>query len=346
MCPFIGCSSQISTAVGLGTAVTFVSALTSIINYCVYHFILARFGLEHLQFIVFIACLPILVLLVRYSGGSFAGLDLVAKQTPLRGSFAILFRLPLIFFEFCVGYALKRIIEFNPRVIFFLLSVFISFGAFFVLGFVKIWRKAKNKDKYALFLWLSLILVVMLALIVICLNSVTYFESRHMSILSPFLYVVLAVGISVFIKYSYKMAIIFCFLIFVLTMGSYQYLYSTDKYPNSSKFKEAALYLSQHSLAEDVLILQKKRYFLYAFQYYKHGKAIEYELGEEDVPVNITNLTRSKDRVWLLRGTGWESIDPEDRIKEWLDSHMKMLEHKKFNGIKFVIDLYLYKELI
>jgi Na+-transporting NADH:ubiquinone oxidoreductase subunit E len=55
MCPFIGCSSQIGTALGLGTAVTFVSALTSIINYCVYHFVLARYGLEHLQFIVFIA---------------------------------------------------------------------------------------------------------------------------------------------------------------------------------------------------------------------------------------------------------------------------------------------------
>lgn len=65
MCPFIGCSSQISTAIGLGTAVTFVSALTSIINYCVYHFILVRFGLEHLQFIVFIAVIAAFVQFVE-----------------------------------------------------------------------------------------------------------------------------------------------------------------------------------------------------------------------------------------------------------------------------------------
>ena len=45
MCPFIGCSSQIGTAIGLGTAVTFVSTFTCIINYCVYHFVLAKLGL-------------------------------------------------------------------------------------------------------------------------------------------------------------------------------------------------------------------------------------------------------------------------------------------------------------
>lgn len=55
MCPFIGCSNQIGTALGLGTAVTFVSTLTCIINYCVFYGVLEPLGLEHLQFIVFIA---------------------------------------------------------------------------------------------------------------------------------------------------------------------------------------------------------------------------------------------------------------------------------------------------
>jgi Na+-transporting NADH:ubiquinone oxidoreductase subunit E len=65
MCPFIGCSSQIGTAVGLGAAVTFVSTLTCIINYCVYHFVLAKFGLEHLSFIVFIAVIAAFVQFVE-----------------------------------------------------------------------------------------------------------------------------------------------------------------------------------------------------------------------------------------------------------------------------------------
>jgi Na+-transporting NADH:ubiquinone oxidoreductase subunit E len=65
MCPFIGCSSQIGTALGLGTAVTFVSTLTCIINYCIYYGVLVKFGLEHLQFIVFIAVIAAFVQFVE-----------------------------------------------------------------------------------------------------------------------------------------------------------------------------------------------------------------------------------------------------------------------------------------
>ena len=61
MCPFIGCSSQIGTALGLGTAVTFVTTATCIINYCVNKWVLVVFGLEHLQFIVFIAVIAAFV---------------------------------------------------------------------------------------------------------------------------------------------------------------------------------------------------------------------------------------------------------------------------------------------
>jgi len=65
MCPFIGCSKQISTALGLGTAVTFVTLATAMINYCVYHYVLAPLGLIHLQFIVFIAVIAAFVQFVE-----------------------------------------------------------------------------------------------------------------------------------------------------------------------------------------------------------------------------------------------------------------------------------------
>jgi Na+-transporting NADH:ubiquinone oxidoreductase subunit E len=55
MCSFIACSGQIKTALGLGTAVTFVMTMTTIINYCIYKFVLVPYGLAHLQFIIFIA---------------------------------------------------------------------------------------------------------------------------------------------------------------------------------------------------------------------------------------------------------------------------------------------------
>ena len=65
MCSFIACSSQIKTSLGLGTAVIFVMVMTTIINYAVFHGVLAPLELEHLQFIVFIAVIAAFVQLVE-----------------------------------------------------------------------------------------------------------------------------------------------------------------------------------------------------------------------------------------------------------------------------------------
>ena len=65
MCSFIACSGQIGTALGLGTAVTFVMTMTTMLNYAIYHLVLVKFHLEHLQFIVFIAVIAAFVQLVE-----------------------------------------------------------------------------------------------------------------------------------------------------------------------------------------------------------------------------------------------------------------------------------------
>ena len=65
MCSFIACSSQVGTALGMGTAVTFVMTLTAIINFVVYYYVLLPLHLAHLQFIVFIAVIAAFVQLVE-----------------------------------------------------------------------------------------------------------------------------------------------------------------------------------------------------------------------------------------------------------------------------------------
>lgn len=65
MCSFIACSGQIATAVGLGTAVTFVMTTTTMLNFAIYHFVLIPFGLVHLTFIVFIAVIAAFVQFVE-----------------------------------------------------------------------------------------------------------------------------------------------------------------------------------------------------------------------------------------------------------------------------------------
>lgn len=65
ICPFLGVSKQVETAVGMGVAVTFVMALASAITYVVQYAILDPLGLGYLQTIAFILVIATLVQLVE-----------------------------------------------------------------------------------------------------------------------------------------------------------------------------------------------------------------------------------------------------------------------------------------
>ena len=65
ICPFLGVSKQVETAVGMGVAVTFVMALASAITYVVQYSILDPLGLGYLQTIAFILIIAALVQLVE-----------------------------------------------------------------------------------------------------------------------------------------------------------------------------------------------------------------------------------------------------------------------------------------
>ncbi len=65
LCPFIGVSKNTESAVGMGAAVTFVTAIASVVCWAVYEFLLAPFGLEYLRTIAFILVIAALVQLVE-----------------------------------------------------------------------------------------------------------------------------------------------------------------------------------------------------------------------------------------------------------------------------------------
>lgn len=65
ICPFLGVSKKVETALGMGIAVTFVMTLASIITYLVQVSILDRFGLQYLQTIAFILIIAALVQFVE-----------------------------------------------------------------------------------------------------------------------------------------------------------------------------------------------------------------------------------------------------------------------------------------
>lgn len=65
LCPFLGVSKKVKTAVGMGTAVIFVITLSSIVTGLIYKFLLARFDITYLKTIVFILVIAALVQFVE-----------------------------------------------------------------------------------------------------------------------------------------------------------------------------------------------------------------------------------------------------------------------------------------
>ncbi len=64
-CPFLGCSSKVDTAIGMGLAVTFVMGLASAICYLVDVYILVPLSLQFLETLAFILIIAALVQFVE-----------------------------------------------------------------------------------------------------------------------------------------------------------------------------------------------------------------------------------------------------------------------------------------
>ena len=65
ICPFLGVSTKVSTAAGMGAAVVFVMTLSTIVTFLLQKFVLVPFGIEFLQAIVFILVIAALVQMVE-----------------------------------------------------------------------------------------------------------------------------------------------------------------------------------------------------------------------------------------------------------------------------------------
>lgn len=71
ICPFIGVSKKISSAIGMGAAVAFVMVIATLTTWLLQHYLLIPYGMEYLQTIVFILVIAALV----------QALEIVMKKT-------------------------------------------------------------------------------------------------------------------------------------------------------------------------------------------------------------------------------------------------------------------------
>lgn len=65
ICPFLGVSNKLSTAIGMSGAVCFVITLATVVTYLLNNYLLVPFGLEFLQTISFILVIAALVQMVE-----------------------------------------------------------------------------------------------------------------------------------------------------------------------------------------------------------------------------------------------------------------------------------------
>lgn len=65
ICPFLGVSKRIETALGMGLAVMFTMALASLFTWIVYAYVLLPLGLEYMRTIFFILVIAVLVQIVE-----------------------------------------------------------------------------------------------------------------------------------------------------------------------------------------------------------------------------------------------------------------------------------------
>ncbi|MFQ5721926.1 MAG: electron transport complex subunit RsxA [Candidatus Aminicenantales bacterium] len=65
ICPFLGVSKKLDSALSMGLAVTFVMSITAVFSWMINHWILIPYGLDYLQIVSFVLVIAALVQLVE-----------------------------------------------------------------------------------------------------------------------------------------------------------------------------------------------------------------------------------------------------------------------------------------
>lgn len=65
LCPFLGVSRRIKTAIGMSSAVVFVMTMASVVTWLIYHYVLVEYNLVYLRTVTFILVIASLVQFVE-----------------------------------------------------------------------------------------------------------------------------------------------------------------------------------------------------------------------------------------------------------------------------------------
>ena len=88
ICPFIGVSSKVDTAIGMTGAVTFVMVIATLVTYIIYKYVLLPFDIVYMRTITFILVIASLVQMVeivlkKVSPPLFESMEIIGKDVVL-----------------------------------------------------------------------------------------------------------------------------------------------------------------------------------------------------------------------------------------------------------------------
>lgn len=194
-------------------------------------------------------------------------------------------------------------------------------------------RMATSRESLELAMWVGLVptgCVVVLAMI-----NVKPFNVRYLSVVLPVLLVTLGAGVSLLRRTA---ATFLCAGIVLFSGVSLSNYFFRAEYWRED-VREAARYVRAHERAGDVVLVPVVRD---VFDFYYDGVLDRFvfyqgQAGSESaVAERIQREAEGAARLWLLASRLWQ-VDPEGRIREYLDANYVRLDEKRFPGVELTL---------
>ena len=125
-------------------------------------------------------------------------------------------------------------------------------------------------------------------------------------------------------------------LAFVLALSLISSLINIFFIPKD-EWRQAVAYIHSQSEKGD-LVLLLPAYMTFPFDYYDKENSERIGIQPSDLPLKLEPTLRSIRRIWLVANRPY-LLDPEGKIKKWLDTSAKFLTEKNF----YLVETYLYQ---
>lgn len=205
------------------------------------------------------------------------------------------------------------------------LLITLIFTLFFIISVFKNNKASMDrfKDKKYLFLlmWFLIPIAIPVAITLMFPSSPLFGYVQYTLFASPAYYLIVSKGIT---KFKKQWLWLIALLIILSAAPLYSYYANFDK----QQWKEAASYLKSNRIADELVVTSASTNVLPLGYYYSS----ENVMGIKNVDELKSNI-ENKDSVWLVYASE-VYFDPQNSIKNYLDSKYKLDKNKEFTGIK------------